>query len=253
MAAGKNKLLRWARLYAGAYDVSGDAKGFGSADNSFGEVDMTGWSESVNNFLCDDRRVVGIHGFTAHMNDAALRTATSIQANPASAAVTMAFGAGAAPAAGDVAYLLPPLQIQDMVSFDGGAAIFSADFICDASQMASSYYDNPMGVVLYPLTAISTSADGDSVDGVAAGSTGFAANLHVTTATGGTVTSEQITGSGEVLQYRRFTAAESMDEWTFLVEDSATGDFTGEETTLAVFTAVTASAVTVFASLAVNY
>ena len=209
--AGKNKMLRWARLYAGGYDLSGDARhALGSLDNSFEELDYTGWSEACRNYLSGDRRTVGIRGFQAAMNDVAGRSIDVLTQTPAVVAVTLAIGDGAAPAAADLAYLMPPVQIADRASFDAGVGILTADFPFDASQYDADY-DEPWGKVLMPLTALTETTSGTSVDFAVAGATGAVASLHITA-----------TASGN---------------YAFIIQDSATGAFAGEETTLMTFAA----------------
>lgn len=206
--AGKNKILRWFRLYVGGYDVSGDGRSIGSLENKFGEVDFSGWSETVYNYLSDGRRKVGITGFSAHMNDATGGTITSLQDSPVAAAVTAVWGDGAEPAVGDLAYLLPPLQVSDTISFDAGASVFNADFQPDTAQYDTDY-DSPMGVVLMPLTSIGATTNGTEVDLGADGAAGAVASLHIT--------------------------ATSSGDFAFTIEHSDTGAWGGEEATLITF------------------
>jgi len=209
--AGKNKILRWARMYVGGYDLSGDARhALGSLDNSFEELEFTGWSESCRNYLSNGRRTVGIRGFQAALNDTAGRSIDVLTATPAVVAVTLAIGDGAAPVVADLAYLMPPVQVQDAASFDAGVGIVTADFPFDASQYDVDY-DEPWGKVLMPLTSITETTNGTAVDFAVAGATGAVATLHVTA-----------TASGD---------------YAFIIQDSATGAFGGEETTLMTFAA----------------
>ncbi len=53
---GKNKLLRWLRVFINGYDLSGDARSIGTLMNAFGEVEMTGLSHSVKYFAADKVR-----------------------------------------------------------------------------------------------------------------------------------------------------------------------------------------------------
>ena len=209
--AGKNKMLRWARLYVGGYDLSGDARhALGSLDNKFDELNFTGWSDACHNYQSEGRRMVGIRGFQAALNDIAGQSIDVLTATPAVVAVTLAIGDGAAPAAADMAYMLPPVQVKDVASFDAGVGILTADFPFDASQYDADY-DEPWGKVLMPLTSIADTTEGTAVDFAVAGATGAVATLHITATAAG--------------------------NFAFIIQDSATGAFAGEETTLMTFAA----------------
>lgn len=222
--AGKNKILRWARLYAGGYDLSGDARhALGSLDNSFEELDFTGWSEECRNYLSAGRRTVGIRGFQAALNDIAGQSIDVLTATPAVVAVTLAIGDGAAPAAADMAYMLPPVQVKDAASFDAGVGIVTADFPFDASQLDANY-NEPWGKVLLPLTALTDTTQGTAVDFGVAGATGAVATLHIT-----------VTAAGD---------------YAFVIQDSATGAFGGEETTLITFVSDGSAVVSEFKTVA---
>jgi hypothetical protein len=205
MAAGKNKLTRYARVYVGGYDLSGDVRTFNSLDFQAPEVDMTGLSNAVNNFLAGHRQV-GVRGYQAYMNDAT-GGASAVMQPPASHVVSVFLGGGAAPAAGDMAYLLPGVQLADAAEFSAAVGMFSTDMPLDAA-VADGNYRTPWGKVLLPLTALTATTNGTAVDLGAAGTLGGHATLHVTAA--GTT-------------------------WAFVIQQSATGLFAGEETTLLTF------------------
>ncbi len=225
----KNLILRWTRIFVGGYDLSGDAMSFSKLENSFGDYDMLGWSESVHNSLSDGFRVVGIEDFQAFLNDAAARAWTILrQSAPTTRQVSVLFGAGAEPVIGSKAYLLGGIQISDESSFDSGRGVLKAKFLNDASQYSANA-DNPLGYVLHPQTSISATTTGTSVDNGAASTLGAHANLHVLvssggtwslkiqhstddsnwsdlitfTATGNSVTSERKTVSGTINRYSR--------------------------------------------------
>ena len=65
MTAGKTHLMRWMRLYAGGYDLSGDARTFGTLLNNYVDVDLTGWSDAAKNYLAGGGRATGLQGFQA--------------------------------------------------------------------------------------------------------------------------------------------------------------------------------------------
>lgn len=210
MTTGKNKLLRFCRLYFGGYDLSGDSRTFSSLVNTFEAVDVTGLSDDCENFLSDKRRKVGIKGYQALLNDTAGKSfAILSNGNVPQALVTSVFiGGGAAPAAGDMAYLLPAVQLADTTEFSQMIGALSTDFELDAAQM-SSLIDTPIGMVLLPKTDLTITANGSAVNGVAQSTAGGHANLHVFTSSGGT--------------------------WAFTIEDSADGS--SGWATIATFTA----------------
>lgn len=228
MTAGRNMLTRYARVYVGGYDLSGDHRDFGSLINKCAHVDNSGIDDDFIHYLAD-RREVGITGYKALLDDATGKSVTALQSLPAVAAVTVALGNGAAPIAGDLAYMLPAVQMGDIVSPEGGIYVVQADFEMDYGDYANY---SPMGYIILPLTAISASGNSSTWNGGAAGTNGYLAVLHITvsgpgsyafaleesttgafageqdtlftfTATGSTITSEVKSGSGNVKQYRR--------------------------------------------------
>lgn len=231
MAVGKNKLMRFTRLYFGGYDLSGDQRSFGELVNSFDPVDITGESEAVENFLPTKRRKVGVKGYQALLNDEAAGAYTILKNAPQTGIVSVYLGGGDVPAAGDMAYLLPAVQLADTTEFNAGVGALSTDFEMDAAQM-SSLVDTPVARVLMPKTALTVTTNGTSVDGGAGTTAGGRANLHVFVSSGGTwafalehstndstwatlatftvtgnsVTAEHKTASGTVNRYTRLLA-----------------------------------------------
>lgn len=240
--SGKDKVQRYFRLYVGGIDLSGDSRTFGSADNMFEFVDLTGWNQTVRNGLPDGVRQVGLRGYVAHFNDTATTGSYSVLASSDNASrLSLLFGGGGAPAIGDPAYLLGSVQISDQGSIDSGAAIITADFLADARQYNAA--SNPAGVVLHPATSLSSTTSASSVDNGGATSNGARANLHVTVTSGGTwaftvehstndsawatlmtfsadgssVTSEQQSSTGTVNQYLRVVATRTSGTVTPIV------------------------------------
>lgn len=231
MTTGKNKLLRFARLYFGGYDLSGDTRTFDTLENSMKAVDLTGLSDEVENVIADLRRVLGVKGYKALLNDAAAGVHTILKDAPKSHVLSVFLGGGDAPAVGDMAYLLPALQMGDQSDFSEGIGALTADFMLDASQM-SSLVDKPFGVVLLPKTDLTGTTTGTAVDNGAATTGGARANLHIFVSSGGTwefkvqhssdnsswadlmtftitgnsVTSEMKTASGTINRYTRILA-----------------------------------------------
>jgi hypothetical protein len=215
MATGKNKLTRYARLYAGGYDLSGDARTFSALQCGYDSVDMTGWSNDAKNYLANGGRMVGVEGFQALANDASTGSYTALNAAGKSIVASVFLGGGAAPTYGDIAYLVSSVQMDAPMSWDGGAAAITASFMPSGAAYSASA-DMPLGVVLYPLTSISATTNGAIVDNGAASSLGAHANLHIT--------------------------ATSSGNFAITVQASTTGSFAGEETTLMTFS-ITGSAI----------
>lgn len=229
MALGKGKILRYARLYAGGYDLSGDARTLSSCDNTFDEIDMTGWANENKQYLAGFR-MVGIRGFQSFLNTAAGGAYTVLKDAP-DAPISVAFGSNAIPVAGNAAYLIDASQLDTSLSFDAGAGLISGDFLQSSAGGTSA--KNPLGYVLLPLTSLASTTNGTTVD-TESGTTadGYSANLHVTvtssgdfaftiedspngsawatlasfTIDGSSVESEHISGTGSVDRYIRFVA-----------------------------------------------
>lgn len=201
--AGKNKLARHMRLYHGGVDLSGDAREFGQLLWGYTPVDLTGWSESMRNYLPDRVMQSGIVGFSAFINDATGGAFTRMKAPGTKKAVSLFFGGGAAPVVGDIAYLIQTIQTMHDATWNAAAGVISGDFMPDSAGVSGA--NNPFGLVLMPSTTISSTTTGTAVD-YAAGGTGYSAALHVTG-----------TSSGN---------------YAFSVETDAAGTFAGSETTL---------------------
>ena len=233
--AGKNKTLRWMRLYVGGYDLSGDSRTFSSLDNFFDEADLTGWNEAVYNFLAGSPRHTGVRGYQALLNDTASSGAHSllkqVAATPNTNRLSLLFGGGAAPAIADPAYIMASAQMGDVRGLEGLSPILTCDFLPDAAQF-TNVEENPFGVVLHPATSLSATTNGTSVNNGGSSANGGHANLHITVTSGGTwafkiqhspndsawadlitftadgsaITSEQGNVSGTIDQYTRFVA-----------------------------------------------
>lgn len=179
MATGKNKLTRFMRIYVGGYDLSGDARSFDSLDNQYTEVDLTGWSDTVKKFLADMALQVGIRGFQALANDTASSGAHTLLKTPDGVTqkqVSLLLGGGAAPAAGDLAYLLSGVDLLDSMVWDGQAAAIRGDFVPKPGLMLGK----PWGRVLMPSTSLTDTTNGSTVqDADAATALGAHANLHI--------------------------------------------------------------------------
>jgi len=235
--SGKDKLMRFTRLYVGGYDLSGDSRTFGNAQSEFNGVDLTGWDELVRNFLADGWLQAGITGYQALMNDATGRALDQLQLSGDSQAsqLSLCFGGGGEPAVGDPAYVLSSIQMNDLMGFDSSAAVLSGiDFMPDASQLSSNFAKVLGHVLRGPtsLTATLSASSSNTVDGGAQTTAGGIAILHILatssgdfafklrdstddssfadlasfTLDGSAVGSELITFSGTVDQYVGFDA-----------------------------------------------
>ena len=233
MAVGKNKLERYMEIYVGGYDLSGDARTFGSLDNGFAEVDFTGWNEPVRNFVADGYRQVGVRGFQALMNDVTGRASDRLRNADQASRLALLFGGGAAPAIGDISYHLPSVQTNAPHAMDAGRGVLTADFLPDTEQLNANF-DNPLGVVLHPATSLSATTNGASVNNLASSANGCSAILHnlvaagiwafkvqhsinnsdwsdliTFSANGGSITSEAGFASGTINQYTRFVSTKT--------------------------------------------
>ena len=152
MAKGKNKLLRYCRLYLDEWDLSGDSRMFSTLQSEMSDVDMTVWTDPVvKKSLADGYRMVGVMGYQALINDAAGHAHAELKDPLTSGArvVSLLLGGGGVPEAGDPAYIIGGAQMGDPRTFDAGAAIITADF---KPSSQDTHNDQPFGVVLEPDT-----------------------------------------------------------------------------------------------------
>lgn len=226
---GKNKLLRYCRLYVGGADLSGDARMFGSADCSIEIADMTGWSQTVRWGIPSGQIAVGLRSFQALFNDTAVTGSHTVMKDPSTLnKISLLFGGNAVPAAGDPAYLTVANLEPGGVGFDGPSIVINGTWVPDAQDDS----EFPWGVTLFPETALSVTTSGSTVQEAAATTKGCHAHLHVLatgsgnyafkiehstngstwadlvtfSSNGGTVTSEQVSTSGTVNAYLRGSA-----------------------------------------------
>jgi hypothetical protein len=184
--SGKDKIQRWARIIYGGYDLSGDARTIGTLENEFDPADITGWNESITNYLSSGILNVGITGFQCLMNDTTNRSLDNLKSASDSDRVSVLFGGGGEPAIPDPAYLLASIQMRSTVNFDGLVGVLQADFMSDSAQ-ATANTGNPLGVVLcnQGLTATTSLASHDYGAAPATTTNGWHANLHITATSSG--------------------------------------------------------------------
>lgn len=181
---GKNKLLRYARLYYDGYELSGDSRNVGSLDRTFAEIDMVGWSQTIHNYLTDGYLNRGIVDYVAYLNDDTTGAYTALKDNIGeNHIVSMLLGGNAEPTYGDPAYMLSGVQTYETAGQEGGALTISASFL----PMGSVTYQagTPWGIVLYPSTSISATTNGTSQDQLAASTAGWEAAVHITASVAG--------------------------------------------------------------------
>jgi hypothetical protein len=118
------------------------------------------------------------------MNDDTGRSLDQLQTAGDSIAsqLSLCFGGGGEPAVGDPAYMLPSIQVNDLVGFDSQAAVLSGvDFMPDASQYDTNYAKSLGHVMRGPtsLTATLSASSANTVDGVAQSTNGGIAILQI--------------------------------------------------------------------------
>lgn len=228
--SGKDKTERWMRLYVGGYNLSGDARTVGTLENGVAEVDVSGWSEAVRNYLSGGVWMSGIRGLQVLMNDTTGQAYARLKNAGTQEAVSILFGGGGEPAIPDPAYLIPAIHMNSVAGLDNSAGVLTGDFDVDAGTKGTGT-QKPFGVVLHPQTSLNTATNGASHDNGAATAAGWSANVHVVAAAGGacvlrlqhstddsawstlatftangqSVTSEHISATGTVNRYVRFS------------------------------------------------
>jgi hypothetical protein len=197
-ASGKDKIMKYTRFFVGGYDLSGDSRNVGGLTNSFNEVDMTAWSNSVYNFMASKRLNAGITGYQAFMNDAAAGAFTQLKTAGTLSDIAVLFGGGGEPAVPDPAYILPSVQFGSNATFDGEAGVVETDFKVDATADISGF-NNALGYTL-ANTLFTATASNASHDNGAATTNGFSAVIQVLDATGDftfTIEESSDDGSGD--------------------------------------------------------
>ena len=217
--SGKDKLLKWMRVYIHAYDLSGDTRTFAALSNGYDVASMLGVNQSVNWFMASSGRILGLRGYQALLNDATGGAFTRLKqtaGSPTTTRLSAAFVCGGEPAVGDPAYVMNSIQIDDRASFDAAKGILTADFLVDRAQYSVSAV-NPLGVVLSEATALSATTNKSSFDYGASSSNGAHANIHIISAGGSWVFKVQHSTND----------ADWSDLITFVVTGSALNSETG--------------------------
>jgi len=214
VTSGKDKVLRYARIFVDAYDLSGDARTVGTLMIERTEIDMTAWSNSIKQFLTG-YRTAGITDLQVLLNDDTGRGFDVLKDAQNLYTISVLLGGQGEPTIGDPAYLLPSVQLSDATGIDAGAAIMTGINFMPSSSDAGTYYGSPLGVVLHPKTSLTVTTTPDShdigIDVGTAGATalGWSANIHVTASDAGTwvFTIEHGTNDSDWATLGTFTAA----------------------------------------------
>lgn len=213
MATGKTN-TRWYRLYVGSYDLSGVSRSLGSFGVSYDETPVNGWADGVVNYTLGHPTLT-FDGYQAVFSNANTVTVASTDVGPdtslktldESKPVTLEMGIRAVVAAGDPAFLFQSRKAEYTIAGDGPVMV-GARFPHDTTYL----YSKPWGYALVPYLSAGTTATTNysSVD-LGASATTAIAHLHI--------------------------YATSSGNFSFLIQQSATGAFAGEETTLYTFSA----------------
>lgn len=195
---GKNKLEKYARIYVDGYNMSGDARSFSSVGSAYGEVDMTGWSNTSRQWLTDKHLTAGIEGLQAHFNDTASSGSFDLLKDSAAGKeVALLFGGNAEPEFGDPMYMLAAAQMSANSTFDSQAGILNATFRADVVD----YNEWPWGHILHPETNISITTTGSTLDNGVASTNGWHAMLHLVDADAGGAWTLKVRHSTDDISY----------------------------------------------------
>jgi len=183
------------------YELTGDHNSI-SIDDSRKALCQTTFGDAVKNCIPGQRQMKLQHG--GFMNADSARSHPALKGATVEGIVAVLLGQNADPVVGDPVYCLKTLQSYYQVAPQFGEVIpFKATF-------ANKGELGGWGVALAVPVEFTNSSNGSSVDNGAASSNGGSAYLNL------------------------LTAAAS-DTYTIVVEGSATGSFSGEESTLATF------------------
>lgn len=162
--SGKDKLLRYARLYCDGYDLSGDALAFGSLDNAEEEVSLTGWSNTIEYYTISGRKTMGIGGLQAFMNPASGQAFDELKSSPVSKNISIVFGGGGEPAIGDPCYVFPALSLGDAIAIDNHRMVINIDNVRVDSDNFDDLANFPLGWMLQDIAQQNATFNSNSVD-----------------------------------------------------------------------------------------
>lgn len=215
--SGKDKILRYTRIYVSGYDLSGDSRTFGSAMNSITELPREGWDDAHKHFISNAQRQLGLDGYQAIFNDSAGQSFPRLKDVSNTGVLDLVFGGGGEPAIGDPAYMLRAVQMSNPVNIGGGMAVLQANFMPDASQYDDDVISPTGRLLADAATQITETINKSSVDFETSFSNGAWANLHIL-----------VTASGDYAFKIQDSANDS--DWADLVSFTIDGSVVEAET-----------------------
>lgn len=230
MATGKTN-SRYFRLIYGGFDLSGDARAVGSFGATYGETDVTGWSDGVINYTLGTPNI-NVEGFQAVFNNTASTGIHSALSGFLNSYSTMFVGIRAAPAVGDPTFSIPNQQASYTVAGDAPVTVSVNMNPGQTGSLSVGGLMSPWGRAIAIGASLSGNTNGTSVDNTTSSANGGIGYLHLTASSGGTwaftvqhstdnntftdlitfssngsaVTAEQGTATGTVNRYVRFRA-----------------------------------------------
>ena len=184
------------------YELTADSNRISIADMR-DMHDVTAFSDTAHKFIPGQTASRLKHA--GYMEAGAARSHPVLKGGALAGVISILLGQNTAPAVGDPVYSLGALQNTYQTLPEAGKVVpFTARFA------GGDAYGGFWATVLTPPLAFTTSTNGSALDGGAATAQGGMGTLHV------------------------LTAAAS-DTYAFTIEGSATGAFTGEQTTLLTF------------------
>lgn len=171
-------LLKHVKAYMNEFDVTGDSRMLDSLGGSAAPIPAHNWSEGVRSFVADKILDAGVRNYQAMLNDAAGGLYKEL-AEGDDIIATLALGEFAAPAVGDLAYIVDGTFMGKVTSFDDRLAMISGDIL------SRTDIGGDWGRILYDETELVASDNGDSVDDGASSLNGGEFILHILESTAG--------------------------------------------------------------------
>ena len=206
---------RYARFLSNGYNLSGDMRAISAVGSRFNEADVTGWSDSVMQYLSDNGEVL-LEGFTALMNNTATATgpteagANLLMVTTGSFYNSVFLGIRAAPVIGNPSFASVFEQGGFTVGGGGGEAMVMQGTFYGSGIIAPTAH--VWGHALAVGAELTATGQNGSIDNGASSANGYIAILHIT----------------------QTAAAQASNNWSFIIEHG-TNDSTWA--TLATFTA----------------
>jgi len=210
---------RHCRILVDGTNLSGDARTLGNCGVEYDDADVTGWDDSVRQYL-SGMGVVMFGPLQAVLDNSTFAAADYTDAGSHTELssvedyyASLFVGVRTAPVVGNDVFSARVEQLSYTTDIGDEAVLVNANF--QAYGGTTPIYKDVWGKALAAGTKITASTDYDHIDSGASSSSGAIATLH-------------LTAPSNVL---------TAEDWEILVEHSATGDFSGEEATLMTFTA----------------